>query len=60
MVNKILICNYYCDFRVIDKHGAVRYIEAKGMELPLWQVKKKLFLALLPEIDPGATFEMIK
>lgn len=60
MVNKILICNYYCDFRVIDKNGGIRYIEAKGMELPLWQVKKKLFLALLPEIDPGATFEMVK
>jgi hypothetical protein len=60
MVNKVLIANYYCDFRVIDKHGAVRYIEAKGMELPLWVMKKKLFLALLPEIDPGATFEVIK
>jgi len=60
MVNKVLICNYYCDFRVVDKHGAVRYVEAKGMELPIWVMKKKLFLALLPYIEPGATFEMIK
>jgi hypothetical protein len=60
MVNKVLICNYYCDFRVVDKHGGIRYVEAKGMELPLWIMKKKLFLALLPTIDPGATFEMIK
>lgn len=59
-VNKVLICNYYCDFRVIDKHGQVKYVEAKGMELPIWQMKKKLFLALLPEIDNGAVFEMIK
>jgi hypothetical protein len=60
MVNKVLICNYYCDFRVVDKHGQVKYVEAKGMELPLWLLKKKLFLALLPEIDNGAVFEIIK
>jgi hypothetical protein len=60
MVKGLLICNYYCDFRVVDKNGGVTYVEAKGMELPLWQLKKKLFLALLPEIEPGATFQMIK
>jgi len=60
MVNKVLICNYYADFRTVDKYGQVKYVEAKGMELPVWQIKKKLFLALLPEIDPGATFEIIK
>lgn len=60
MVNKVLICNYYCDFRVVDKHGQVKYVEAKGMELPLWIMKKKLFLALLQEIEPGAIFEIIK
>jgi hypothetical protein len=60
MVNRILICNYYCDFRTVDRNGQVTYVEAKGMELPLWQVKKKLFLALLPEIDNGAVFQMIK
>jgi hypothetical protein len=60
MVRGVLICNYYCDFKVIDKHGQTIYVEAKGMELPLWQLKKKLFLALLPEIDNGAVFQMIK
>jgi hypothetical protein len=60
MVNGILITTYYCDFKVIDKYGQVKYVEAKGMELPVWIIKKKLFLALLQEIDPGATFEMIK
>lgn len=60
MVGKVLICNYYCDFRTVDKYGHVEFVEAKGMELPLWLVKKKLFLALLPEIEPGATFKMIK
>lgn len=60
MVNGLLICNYYCDFRTVDKHGQVTYVEAKGMELAVWQIKKKLFLALLPSIDPGAEFQMIK
>lgn len=56
----VLICTYYCDFRTVDRHRQVTYVEAKGLEMPLWQVKKKLFLALLPEIDPGATFEIVK
>ena len=60
MVNKVLIANYYCDFRTTDKYGHVTYVEAKGLELPLWLMKKKLFLALLPEIHPFATFEIIK
>jgi hypothetical protein len=60
MVNRILVTTYFCDFRVIDKHGQVKYIEAKGLELPAWKIKKKLFLALLPEIDNGAIFEMIR
>lgn len=60
MVNGVLITNYYCDFLVTDKHGQRKYIEAKGLELALWKIKKKLFLSLLPEIDNGATFEMIK
>lgn len=60
VVKGVLICTYYCDFRTVDKYGQVTYIEAKGLELPVWQIKKKLFLALLSEIDPGANFEMIK
>lgn len=60
MVNGVLICTYYCDFRTVSKHGQVKYVEAKGMEMPVWQIKKKLFLALLQQIDPGAEFEMIK
>lgn len=59
-VNGVLICTYYCDFRVIDKHGQVKYVEAKGMVLPVYALKKKLFLALLPFIDNGAIFEEIK
>jgi hypothetical protein len=60
MVNGVLICNWYCDFRVVDKHGQVKYVEAKGLELPVWKLKKKLFLALLQQIDPGAVLEVVK
>jgi len=60
MVNDVLICTYYCDFRTVDKYGQVKYVEAKGLEMPVFQIKKKLFLALLQQIDKGAEFEMIK
>lgn len=60
MVNKVLICNYYIDFITTDKYGQRKYIEVKGLELPLWKMKWKLFLSLLPEIDNGAICEIIK
>lgn len=59
-VNGVLICTYICDFKTIDKHGQVTYVEAKGIELPVFQIKKKLFLALLESIDSGAKYEIIK
>lgn len=60
VVSGVLICVYYCDFRTVDKNGQVTYIEAKGFETPAWKIKKKLFLALLDEIAPGANFQIIK
>jgi hypothetical protein len=59
-VNNVLICNYYLDFMTTDKHGEVTYIEVKGFETKDWILKKKLFLALLPGIHPGAKYEIIK
>ena len=59
-VNGQLIANYYVDFKVIDKHGAVEYHEVKGFETTEWQLKWKLFCALIDEIDPGATLIVIK
>lgn len=60
MVNGVLICTYICDFKTVDKHGQVTYVEAKGLEMPVFKMKLKLFMALLPEIDNGAEFQMIK
>lgn len=59
-VNGVHITNYYLDFRTVDKHGQVNYIEVKGFETRHWQLKKQLFIALLPEIENGATYEIIK
>lgn len=59
-VNGAHICNYYLDFRTVDKYGQVNYIEVKGFETMHWQLKKRLFIALLQELDPGATYEIIK
>lgn len=59
-VNGVLICNHYVDFKVITKTGTVQYHETKGYETETYRLKKKLLLALLPEIDPGAEYIVIK
>jgi hypothetical protein len=60
IVNGVLVCTYYVDFKTVDKHGQVNYVEAKGFSTQLWILKKKLFCALLPILDPGATYQVIK
>src|SRR5437762_12076375 len=59
-VNGYLICNYYMDFVIMNNDGSKEYIEVKGFETQVWQLKKKLFEALLPEIDPGAEYVIVK
>lgn len=59
-VNGVLICNYYVDFKVTTKHGSTEYHEYKGYETMEWKMKWSLFMALLPEIDPGAELIVIK
>lgn len=60
IVNGVLICNYYIDFKVITKHNTIQYHEYKGFETMEWRMKWKLFTALLNEIDPGAELLIIK
>jgi hypothetical protein len=59
-INGVKICNHYIDFRVVTKHDTVQYHETKGVETELYRIKKKLLLALLPEIEPGAEYIVIK
>jgi len=51
-VNNVLICNYYADFIVIDKHGAKQLHEYKGMKTDTFNLKWKLLQALKDELFP--------
>lgn len=59
-VNGKLICNYYCDFKVIDNEGGVQFHEVKGLSTDTFILKWKLFQALIDEISPGAELIIIK
>lgn len=59
-VNGVLVCRYYVDFKIVLADGSIEYHEVKGFETEIYRLKKKLFLALLPEIDPGAEYIVIK
>lgn len=59
-VNGFRICNYYVDFKVIMVDGSIQFHEVKGLILPVWQLKWKLFEALLDGIEPGAELLVIK
>src|SRR5688572_33102305 len=60
-VNGILICNYYADFVVTDKHGAKEIHEYKGFLTKDFQLKWKLLQAVKDELFPeGIELVMIK
>jgi len=54
------ICNYYVDFKVINKDGSIEYIEVKGLEMPLWKMKWRLAEVILNEEEPGSKLTVIK
>ena len=51
IVNGQKICAHIPDFRVTYKDGTVQVHECKGYEMPVWNIKRKLFEALYPDID---------
>jgi hypothetical protein len=55
-VNGIHITNYYADFVVTGKDGAVSVHETKGMVTDVYIIKKRLFSACYP----GVPFHEIK
>lgn len=60
-VNGVHITNYFCDFRVINKHGGIEFHEYKGLSTEPFQIKWRLLQALLKEIEPdGAEMILIK
>jgi hypothetical protein len=56
-----LWANYYIDFRVVDKHDQIKYIEVKGFETEVWRLKWKA-LEILKEdlLEEGAEIEIVK
>lgn len=52
-VNGQRICNYFIDFRAVNKNGIVDYIEVKGYPTQLWKFKFQLTKALFDELTEG-------
>jgi hypothetical protein len=48
-VNGYHICDYYIDFIVDHNDGITEYVETKGLPMPVWKIKWKLFEALYSE-----------
>jgi len=53
-VNGEHICNYYIDFIITHNDGILEYVEVKGMEMPVWRLKWRLFQAIYKDkIEKG-------
>jgi hypothetical protein len=50
-VNDQKICQHIPDFLVTLNDGTKEVHECKGIEMPVWNIKRKLFEALYPEIE---------
>ena len=50
MVNGIRITTHKVDFLVMTKKGKLEVNETKGFPTPEWNLKRKLFEALYPDI----------
>ena len=50
-INGHHICNHYVDFLVVLPDGTKQVQEYKGVRTGIWQIKRKLFEALYPDIE---------
>jgi hypothetical protein len=50
-VNGVMICRHYPDFYIELPSGKKKFVEAKGVKTPTFNIKHRLTLALFPEID---------
>ncbi len=58
-VNGYHIADYFIDFVIEHNDRTREYIEIKGMELPVWRLKWKLFEALYGK-EPNTKLTVIK
>lgn len=62
-VNDQHICHYIIDFVITHNDGSKEYVECKGMELPEWKLKWRLFEALFDQLfrqNPNDTMTVVK
>ena len=50
-INDKKICRHIVDFEVINKEGKKEIHEFKGFSTALWQLKRKIFEAVYPDIE---------
>lgn len=56
-VNGYWICDYKIDFVIHHNDGTTEYLECKGLALPAWKLKWKLFEALYDKPGNKLTVE---
>lgn len=52
-VNNIIVCTHCPDFEyevLVEASWRVEVLDVKGLQLPLWKLKYKLFMACYPQI----------
>lgn len=54
------ICDYIVDFKIHHNDGSIEWIEVKGMETREYQMKKKLFEALILTEKPDEKYTVVK
>lgn len=60
VINGYKITRHYVDFRVTYKDGTVELIEAKGMDTPMWIVKRRLVEAIYLVDNPGVKYRVLR
>lgn len=56
LVNDLQVCDYVADFTYRDERGMARIEDVKGVQTPVFRLKKKLVEAL----HPGLTIELVR
>src|SRR3990167_10841801 len=50
IVNGYLVCTYRIDFKIFHNDGTIEFLETKGLAMPVWKLKWKLFEALFGDL----------
>lgn len=59
-INDRHICNYFCDFRILNNDGSYELVETKGFETEAYRLKRKLLEVVWLPLHPDHTYTVIK